>query len=66
MKKPEIDQGGTTANMTMRQYYAGIALPSVIAKALGGGLTVDPAIAEIYSRDAFRWADAMIKASRKE
>lgn len=65
MSKPDIDQGGTTANMTMRQHYAGLAMQAIISKsstAINWGM--DQALAELYSRDAFRWADAMIKASK--
>ena len=48
--------------MTLRDYFAAKAMPSVISDWLSTGDIPDPEIAEVIARDCYMVADAMLKA----
>lgn len=59
---PTVEGGG----MTLRQFYAAMALQVIMEKStMSINWGTDGALAEMYSREAFRWADAMIKVGEE-
>ena len=61
--KPLDSWGDPNQGMTLRDYFAAKALPSVIDDWLNtGDIFQDPEIAEVIGRDCYIVADAMLKA----
>jgi len=57
------DEATNSRGMTLRDYFAAKALPTVIADWLQtGDIFPDPEIAEVIARDCYIVADAMLKA----
>lgn len=57
--------GGYAKDMTLRDYFAAKAMPTVIADWLKtGDIHPDPEIAEVIARDCYIVADAMLEAGK--
>ena len=58
-------------NVTLRDYFAGIALPILMQRAYdieGEGCSGDSnvhALLRIHTKEAYRWADAMLEAKTR-
>lgn len=59
------EQHDSNRGMSLRDYFAAQAMPSVITDWLQtGDILPDPEIAEVIARDCYIVADAMLKARR--